>query len=302
MQTEFHGQNDIGFIGLGAMGAHMVRHLLKAGFNLHVYDTDAAAVECCAILGARVCASPSEVGNAVDAVFVCLPTPETVKRVVLGENGVIHGSRVKIYVDHSTTGPSVAKEVAEGLAARQITALDGPLAGGAAGAEAGTLSVMISGDRWAFEKLQPVFKSFGRNVVHVGDGVGQGQALKLVNNMIVGANLVAAAEAILFGVKFGLSADVILKMLNASTGRSFVTEQILERIIDRKFDFGFRLELMRKDLRLCVNEADAIGAPMMVSALAKQFYELAHAHGHSSEDMTVVVKELEETFGVEISR
>jgi 3-hydroxyisobutyrate dehydrogenase-like beta-hydroxyacid dehydrogenase len=284
------------------MGGHMAHHLLKAGFNLHIYDTNETALERCAALGANVCKSPSDVGNAADAVFVCLPTPAIVKDAVLGENGVIHGSRVKIYVDHSTTGPSVAKEIAEGLSVRQITVLDGPLAGGVAGAEAGTLSVMVSGARWAFEKLEPAFKSFGRNVVHVGDEVGQGQALKLVNNMIVGANLVVAAEAILFGVKFGLSADVILKMLNASTGRSFVTEQILERVIDRKFEFGFRLELMRKDLRLCVNEADAVGAPMMVSALAKQFYELAHAHGHADEDMTVVVKELEEAFGVEISR
>jgi 3-hydroxyisobutyrate dehydrogenase-like beta-hydroxyacid dehydrogenase len=294
---------DIGFIGLGSMGAHIARHLLKAGFSLNVYDTNPKALAECVELGARAHTSPSDVADFAEAVLVCLPTPDIVKAVALGESGLVNGKRIRVYVDLSTTGPGMAREVAEGLSERQIATLDGPLAGGVAGAEAGTLSVMVSGVQWAFEALEPAFQSFGRNVVHVGDGVGQGQALKLINNMIVGANLVVATEAILFGVKFGLSADVILKMLNASTGRSFVTEEILgKNVIDRKFDFGFRLELMRKDLRLCVSEADAAGSPMMVSALAKQFYELAHAHGHALEDMTVVVKELEVAAGVEISR
>ncbi|WFU50502.1 NAD(P)-dependent oxidoreductase [Sinorhizobium terangae] len=294
---------DIGFIGLGAMGAHMARHIAGAGFNLHVHDTNRETLERFAALGASVCSTPKAVGDAADAVLVCLPTPDIVERVALGENGIAHGARAKIYVDHSTTGPSVARKVAEALAERQITALDGPLAGGMRGAEAGTLSVMISGEEKAFSALRDVFDCYGRNVVHVGDRVGQGQALKLINNMIVGANLVVAAEAILFGIKYGLAAETIIEMLNASTARSFVTEDLLEkRILDRQFDFGFRLELMCKDLRLCVSEAEAAGAPMMVSALAKQFYELAHAHGNATQDMTVVVRELEKAFGVSIER
>ncbi|MDK1374322.1 MULTISPECIES: NAD(P)-dependent oxidoreductase [unclassified Sinorhizobium] len=294
---------DIGFIGLGAMGAHMARHIAGAGFKLHVHDTSSEILERFASLGASVCSSPKAVGDAADAVLVCLPTPDIVERVALGENGLVHGARAKIYVDHSTTGPSVARKVAEALAQRQITALDGPLAGGMRGAEAGTLSVMISGEEKAFDALRAVFDCYGRNVVHVGDRVGQGQALKLINNMIVGANLVVAAEATLFGIKYGLAAETILEMLNASTARSFVTEDLLEkRVLDRQFDFGFRLELMCKDLRLCVSEAEATGAPMMVSALAKQFYELAHAHGNATQDMTVVVRELERAFGVNIER
>ncbi|WP_245506196.1 NAD(P)-dependent oxidoreductase [Rhizobium leguminosarum] len=285
------------------MGAHIARHLSTAGFNLHVFDRNAEVLERCAAFGAMVHSSPLEVANAAEAVFVCLPTPDIVKDVALGDNGLVHGTRIKIFVDLSTTGPGMAVEVADGLSKRQITALDGPLAGGVAGAEAGSLSVMVSGARWAFEALEPALRSFGRNVVHVGHDVGQGQALKLINNMIVGANLIVATEAVLYGVRFGLSADVILDMINASTGRSFVTEEILgKNVIDRQFSFGFRLELMRKDLRLCVNEADAIGAPMMVSALAKQFYERAYAHGRGHEDMTVVVKELEEAVGVKIEK
>lgn len=293
----------IGFIGLGAMGAHMVRHLLAAGHELYAFDTNTAALDAAAALGATVCSSAVAVGDAAEAVLVCLPTPDIVRQVVLGPGGVIDGGTVRICVDHSTTGPSVAREIADALAARGIAALDAPLAGGVPGAEAGTLSVMVSGERQAYDALEPVFRSFGRHVVHVGTGPGQGQALKLINNMIVGANLVAASEAILFGVRFGLPADTILDMLNASTARSYVTENILAgRILDRRFDFGFRLELMRKDLRLCVTEAEAAGAPMLVCALAKQFYELAHAHGGGPDDMTVVVKEFEQAAGTAITR
>jgi 3-hydroxyisobutyrate dehydrogenase-like beta-hydroxyacid dehydrogenase len=295
--------NRIGFIGLGAMGAHMARHLLTAGMPLDVFDTNPAAIAAAVALGAIAHESAASVGAAADAVIVCLPTPDVVRAVALGEEGLVRGSRVRIYVDCSTTGPSLAREIAAGLAPAQITALDAPLAGGVAGAEAGTLSVMVSGPTWAYDALRPSFAAFGRTVVHVGEGVGQGQTLKLINNMIVGTNLVAAAEAILFGVRAGLKAEVILDMLNASSARSFVTEEILgRRILDGRLGFGFRLELMRKDLRLCVAEADAVGAPMLVNALARQLYELAQAHGGPTEDMTAVVRELERTAGAEIRR
>jgi 3-hydroxyisobutyrate dehydrogenase-like beta-hydroxyacid dehydrogenase len=295
--------DEIGFIGLGAMGGQMLRHLAKTGFKVYVFDTNPAAIALAEEHGAVALPSAAAVGDAVEVVLICLPTPEIVRRVVLGPGGIIEGSKVRIYADHSTTGPSIAREVAEKLAEPQIVALDAPLAGGVTGAETGTLSVMVSGQSWAYEKVERAFHSFGRNVVHVGEGVGQGQVLKLVNNMIVATNLLVASEAILFGVKAGLSAEVILKMLNVSTARSFVTENILEgRILDRRFDFGFRLELIRKDMRLSVSEADAAGAPLIINALAKQFYELAHAHGAGMEDMTAVVQELEKAAGVTIAR
>lgn len=294
---------DIGFIGLGAMGAHMARHLRAAGYPVHVFDKNPAAVAAATALGATAHASPAEVADAAEAVIVCLPTPDVVRDVVLGEGGILQGSRIRIFVDCSTTGPSVAREISEALAPRQIASLDGPLAGGVAGAEAGTLSVMVSGPRFAFDEVAPALGSFGRKVVHVGEKAGLGQTLKLVNNMIVGANLVVAAEAILFGVRAGLSAETILDVLNASTARSFVTEEIIAgKLLDRRFEFGFRLELMRKDLRLCIAESDAIGAPMLVNAVAKQLYEAAAVHGDPAGDMTLVVRELEKAAGAVIKR
>ncbi len=293
---------DVGFIGLGMMGAHLARHIANAGFRLHVFDANSDAAERLTI-GATIHSSPRSVSDAAEAVLVCLPTPDIVEQVALGTDGLIHGKRVRFYADHSTTGPTMARKVAEELAKAGIKSLDAPLAGGSRGAEAGTLSVMVSRDGEAFTSLLPVFQSFGRNVKLVGKGAGQGQALKLVNNMIVGANLVVAAEAVLLGVKFGLEAETVLQMLNASTARSFVTDDLIDkRILDRNFDFGFRLELMCKDLRLCLAEAEAAGVPMPVSALARSFYDIANENGMTGRDMTVVVEELERAAGVTIAR
>jgi 3-hydroxyisobutyrate dehydrogenase-like beta-hydroxyacid dehydrogenase len=292
----------VGFIGLGMMGGHMVRHLLSRGFEVHVFDLDAAALARATALGAIRHPTPVSVADAAEAVLVCLPTPDVVRAVALGPDGIVNGRKAKIYVDHSTTGPSVAREVALALSERQITSLDAPLAGGVAGAEAGTLSVMASGHAWAFEKVKSSFQSFGKNVVLVGTEVGQGQALKLVNNMIVGATLVATCEAMLFGIRSGLSPKVILDMINVSTGRSFTSEHIISKaIMTRSFDFGFRLELMRKDLRLCLAEAEATGASMLTCTTAKQLYDLAHFNGLAKADMTEVIRELERWAAVEIS-
>jgi 3-hydroxyisobutyrate dehydrogenase-like beta-hydroxyacid dehydrogenase len=291
----------IGFIGLGMMGGHMVRHLLTHGFEVHVFDPDPAAVAKAADLSAVSHPSPASVADSAEAVLVCLPTPDVVREVALGADGIINGRKVRIYADHSTTGPSMAREVALALGERQITSLDAPLAGGVAGSAAGTLSVMVSGQAWAFEQMKSAFQSFGRNVVMVGPDVGQGQALKLVNNMIVGATLVATCEAILFGVRSGLSPRIILDVINVSTGRSFTSESILNKaIMTRSFDFGFRLELMRKDLRLCLAEAEAAGASMLTCTTAKQLYDLAHSQGLAKADMTEVVRQLEQWASVEI--
>ena len=293
--------DEVGFIGLGSMGGHMVRHLLRHGIRVHVCDTNPAAVSTAVASGAVAHGTPAGVADHADIVLVCLPTPDIVKHVALGPDGIIQGKRARIYADHSTTGPTVAREVGEKLAALQIAVLDAPLAGGVAGAEAGTLSVMVSGAAWAFDRVRPAFSTFGRNVVQVGTEVGQGQILKLINNMIVGATLIASAEAILFGAKSGLDPKVILDMVNVSTGRSFTSEHILTKnILSRNFDFGFRLELMRKDLRLCLQEAEAAGIPMMTCSAAKQIYDLAFHRSGGADDMSNVVRQLEEWSGATI--
>jgi 3-hydroxyisobutyrate dehydrogenase-like beta-hydroxyacid dehydrogenase len=281
----------------------MVRHLLEHKFEVSVYDTNVDAMYSAKQLGAHICGSARAVADRAHIVMVCLPTPQIVRDVALGKSGVIEGKGVRVYVDHSTTGPTVAREVAASLTKKGIAALDGPLAGGVAGAKAGTLSVMASGPVAAYREAEAAFRAFGRNVVHVGEETGQGQVLKLINNMIVGTTLIASAEAIIFGIKNGLKADVILQMLNASTGRSFTSEAILGRhILERTFDFGFRMELMLKDLRLYVQESEKAGVPSVVNLAAKEYYEWAVTQGLGDTDMAHVVEDLEHRAGVKIAR
>ncbi|MDT4820269.1 2-(hydroxymethyl)glutarate dehydrogenase [compost metagenome] len=292
----------IGFIGLGAMGQRMARHLLEHGFGLELHDPDPQALAPLLARGARSHRSPREVADAAQIVLVCVPTPEIVEQVVLGENGVIHGESVRVLVDHSTTGPSMARRLEQALKERGIAALDAPLAGGVAGAEAGTLSVMVGGPADAYARCQPAFAAFGRKVLHLGDAAGLGQTLKLVNNMIVGATLVATSEAVLFGIKAGLDPQQVLEMLNASTARSYTSENIVAgTVLRREFDFGFRLDLMRKDIRLFLAEAEANGAPAFTCAVVKQFFDQAVNSGEPSRDMTRVVQVLEGLAGVRIA-
>lgn len=292
----------IGFIGLGAMGQRMARHLLDHGFGLELHDPNPQALAPLLDRGARSHGSPREVADAAQIVLVCVPTPEIVEQVVLGERGVIHGESVRVLVDHSTTGPSMARLLETALKARGIAALDTPLAGGVAGAEAGTLSVMVGGPADAYGRCEPVFSAFGRKVVHLGDAAGLGQTLKLVNNMIVGATLVVTSEALLFGIKAGLDARQMLEILNVGTARSYASEHMLAgTVLQRDFDFGFRLDLMRKDIRLFLAEAEANGAPAMTCAVVKQLFDVAINNGEPTRDMTRVVEVLEGLVGVRIA-
>ncbi|HSI59843.1 MAG TPA: NAD(P)-dependent oxidoreductase [Ideonella sp.] len=293
----------IGFIGLGAMGAPMARRLLQAGHEVYVADLHSDAVAAAVMHGAFRCESPAHVADHAEIVLACLPTPEIVERVALADNGACAGSAVKIFVDHSTIGPSASQRIAASLDERGIVALDAPLAGGVAGATAGTLSVMASGDRLAYQRCLPIFQAFGRHVVHVGEQPGQGQLLKLVNNMIVGATLVATCEAALFGIKGGLDAQVLMDMLNQSTARSFTSETIVGKaVLDRSFDFGSRMSLMRKDLRLFQDEAERLGMATFSTSLVKQFFDLAAARGKGAQDMSQVALEIEALAGAEIRR
>lgn len=293
-------KDKIGFIGLGAMGGKMVPYLLKAGHEVFVADLNSDAIAEMVRLGAARCEDPRHVADNADIVLVCLPTPDVVERVVLGDGGVLEGERVRVVVDHSTSGMVTARRLASELGKRGIESLDAPLAGGVAGAAAGTLSIMAGGSQDAFERCEPVFRSYGRNIAHVGTDPGMGQALKLVNNMIVASTLVATAEAVLMGAKAGLRPQEMVRMLNVSTARSFTTEVLIGQcVLSRRFDMGFRMDLMRKDMRLFLAEAEALGTPAAALSAAKQVFDQALATGEeTTRDMTRVVEFLERLGGV----
>jgi len=286
----------IGFVGLGAMGQHMVTRLLDAGHQLAVFDTRTEAIEPHAGRGAQACDSARAVADVAGTVLVSLPTPDVV-RAVAGE--LREGGAMRIYVDLSTTGPPVAAEVAATLTAAGIACLDAPVSGGTGGAQAGTLTIMAAGSAAVFEQARPVLELLGKNVVHVGDEPGQGQLAKVLNNLLSATALVATSEAVALGVRGGLSPRTLVDIFATSTGRNSAADDKFPRqILPRTFASGFRAELMDKDLKLCMAEAQRQGVPMVVGATVAQLWSLATRLADDGADITEYARMVEDWTGV----
>jgi 3-hydroxyisobutyrate dehydrogenase-like beta-hydroxyacid dehydrogenase len=292
----------LGFVGLGAMGAPMVRRLLEAGHRVLAHDLNGAALAAAVSRGAEARTGAAAVAAEAETVLVSLPTPDAVRQVALGPGGLAEGGALRLYIDLSTTGARVAQAVAEGLAPHGVVALDAPVSGGVAGAEAGTLSVMAAGDHAAFDRIRPVLEVIGGNTVFVGDKVGQGQTLKLVNNLLAATSWAAACEVLAMGAKAGLDPELMVGVINKSSGRSFATERFAAGpVLSRRFDFGFRMELMAKDMRLALEEAEALGLVMPTCSAAKLLYGLAMAQGAPRADVTELMRVTEGWAGTELA-
>ncbi len=290
----------LGFIGLGNMGAPMAGRLLDAGYALTVFDTRPESMSAFVRRGARAATSAADVASQVDTVLVSLPTPDIVRRVALEAGGVAAGSKVKTFIDLSTTGPRTAKEVAQGLAAKGITALDAPVSGGVAGAVKGTLAVMVSGPRQLCESLRPVFEVIGK-YFYLGGEPGQGQTMKLANNLLSAAALAITSEAMVFGVKAGLDPATMLDVINAGSGRNSATQDKFPKaILPRTFDAGFATGLMYKDVKLFLEEAEAMGIPTLTASAVRQLWQLAATQIGPDQDFTTIVQCVEKWAGVEV--
>jgi 3-hydroxyisobutyrate dehydrogenase-like beta-hydroxyacid dehydrogenase len=291
----------LGFVGVGRMGGPMASRLLDAGYRLCVYDVSDEATRPLVARGAELAASPAEVASMAETVFMSLPTPDVVREVALGGNGgLINGSKMRTVIDLSTTGPGVATEVAGKLAERKIAWVDSPVSGGVTGAKAGTLAVMVSCPKPAYQELEPVLKVFGK-LFHAGERPGLAQTAKLANNLLAATAMVATSEAMAMGVKAGLDAKVLIDIINASSGRNSASQDKFPRaILPRTFDFGFATGLSYKDVRLCVEEAEAMGVPMVVGGAVREMLAVTRARFGAGSDFTHIAKVLEEWAGVEI--
>ncbi len=282
------------------MGGPMCRRLIQAGYSLTIFDASAAAMEPLVKLGAKAADSAAAVGDAAEIVLLSLPTPPIVQSVALGPKGVSDGRKVKIVIDTSTTGAVAEKKLAEGLAAKGITEVDAPVSGGVGGAEKGTLAVMVSCAADIYPRLEPILKNIGK-LFHVGSGPGQGQTMKLLNNILSGTAMAASSEVLVMGVKAGLDPQMIVDVINAGSGRNSATQDKIPRcVIPRTFDFGFALALLNKDIRLCLEEADAMGIPMIVGSAVRQLLSVTAAAEGPQADMTDVVKTVERWAGVKV--
>jgi len=291
---------DIGFIGLGNMGAPMARRLIEAGHKLIVYDTRNDAVAPLVALGAKLAASPADLADRVETVMASLPTPQIVAKVATGEGGVIQGKKVKRFIDLSTTGSRVAIEISAALAKKNIVQIDSPVSGGVGGANKGTLAVMVSGPQADIDVVKDALSVFGKVFV-IGHKPGMAQTMKLANNFLSATAMAATSEAVVMGVKAGLDPAIMIDVINAGSGRSTAsTDKFPKTILPRTFDYGFTTALMLKDVRLCLEEAKALDVPSDVMSAVLQLWELTNSEIGGDKDLTTIIQQVERSAGVTV--
>lgn len=291
----------VGFIGLGAMGRPMATNILKAGYSLTVYDVSAASVAEMKSQGAKTAATPDEVAACSEVVLFSLPNGAIVEEVVSGKNGLLAGSHQgQIFVDLSSVTPNHTKKMAALAAAKGVDYLDAPVSGGVAGAAAGTLTIMVGGKKEVIARCQEILQVIGKKISHVG-AVGSGDAVKLINNLLLGVNMVAVAEAMTLGVKAGIDPEVLFEIISSSSGRSYALETKLPNfILKGNFEPGFTVNLQYKDLEMAVQTAKELGTPLAMTNFAQQIYEMARAKGLGKKDISAVIMLNEELAGVTV--
>jgi 3-hydroxyisobutyrate dehydrogenase-like beta-hydroxyacid dehydrogenase len=296
MMTELR----LGFAGVGKMGGLMAARLIKAGHPLTVFDANDRAVEPLVKAGAKRAKTLCELAAQVEIVFASLPTPDVVREVALGAGGIVESTTTKLFVDLSTTGPRVARMVAEGLAAKGITAVDCPVSGGLSGARNGTLALMVSCPAAAYDQLQELLGVFGKPIF-VSEIAGAAQTMKLANNLLAACAIAISSEAFVFGVKGGLDPATMCEVFNASSGRNTATlDKFPRSVLPGTFDFGFSTALAFKDVKLCLDEAEALGVPTPVGNAVRQILGITQAMFGPESDFTSMVRPFEQWAGVEV--
>lgn len=284
---------NVSFIGLGVMGFPMAGHLAKAGHQVTVYNrTRTKAERWVATHGGAFAETPAQAVAGADFVFSCVGDDPDVRAVTVGRDGAFQAmARGAVYIDHTTASPTLARELAADAAARGIAFLDAPVSGGQSGAENGVLTVMVGGDRAAYERAQPLIAHFARAVTLMGPS-GAGQLTKMVNQICVIGIAQSLAEAIDFGLRAGLDMKLALDVISKGAATSWFLENRGKTMIDGKFDFGFAVDWMRKDLRICKAEAAANGADIALTKLADAFLAEVQQLGGGRQDISSLIRRL----------
>ena len=285
--------SNVGFIGLGTMGKPMAKNLLAAGFSLVVHNRSQGSVEELVAAGATPAANPKEVAAASQVVVTCLPDAPEVKEIALGKSGVIEGAQPgNIFIDMSTIAPPAAIEIAQALDSRGIRCLDAPVSGGDVGAQQGTLSIMVGGDRSTFDEALPVLEAMGKTIVLCG-GQGAGQTVKACNQIQVAMNLIGMAEALVLGTKANIDPAIIIQVLSGGAAQSRIMDLRGPRVIKRIFEPGFKSRLHYKDLNIVRDTARVLGLSLPASALANELFAAMVAHGWGDLDHSAVIRAIE---------
>jgi 3-hydroxyisobutyrate dehydrogenase len=280
----------------------MARNLLKNGFAVTVWNRSADKVTPILEAGASAGDSPADVAAKSDIVITCVSDTPDVEAVILGGNGVIHGLKAGgLVIDMSTISPKATREIAARLSERGIAMLDAPISGGSEGAARGTLSIMVGGDAALFERALPVFQAMGKTITHVG-GQGDGQMVKLVNQILVVVNMLAVGEALLFAQAGGLDLEKTLNAVAGGAAGSWMLSNRGSQAIKRDWRPGFTIDLQQKDLRLALEAASELGIPVLATSMVSNLYRTLQARGLGSEGNHALVKALEALAGIEIGK
>ena len=290
----------IGFIGLGIMGKPMARNLLKAGYELTVYDIVGDAVEEVVGDGATGASSCAEVAAATDKIITMLPDSADSERAILGAGGVLEGAKTgSLVIDMSSIAPSVSQRIAAECADKGVDMLDAPVSGGEPGAVAGTLAIMVGGKQEQFDQSVDLLKVMGANVVRTGD-IGAGGVTKLANQIIVAANIEALAEALVLAQKAGVDPENVLNAIRGGLAGSAVLEAKGPMMLNRNFRAGFRVRLHQKDLRNVLQTAQELNIPLPVTSLLQQMLGALMNEGEAESDHSAILKFVENLSKVEV--
>lgn len=269
----------IAFIGTGVMGTSVVRHLLKAHYEVHIFTRTKEKAQMLIEEGAIWHSTAAAASEKAAIIFTMVGYPSDVEEVYFGETGIFKTAKSHtILVDMTTSQPTLAKKIHEFAKAKQIDALDAPVSGGDVGAANGTLSIMVGGDKCVFEKMRPIFEVFGQNIVYQGEA-GAGQHTKMCNQIAIATNMIGVAEALVYGKKAGLDLEMVLKSIEAGAAGSWSLSNLGPRMLKGDQEPGFYIKHFLKDMRIALTEAEQMGISLPGLELAKKMYDELSAQG-----------------------
>jgi len=294
---------DLGFLGVGNMGQPMAGKLIDGGHRLTVLDLNEAAMQPLLDRQAARGTSPKDLADRHEIVFISLPTLNAFRAVVFGENGLLQGKRLKILVNTCTVGVKFLKEIETAMAANGVAIVDSPISGGPSGAQAGTLSVMVSGEPAIVETVRPLLSLWGPTLTIAGDKPGAAQVLKLTNNILCAVALAATSEAFVMGAKGGLNPEVMLAAINAGTGNNTATQTMFPRaVLNREFNYGAAMHILMKDIDLAIEQGEELGVPMWVCQATRLMFKHAIFADSANADLTNIVRYVEREAGFEMPK
>jgi 3-hydroxyisobutyrate dehydrogenase len=284
---------NLAFLGLGVMGGPMARHLAAKGHEVTVYNrTSARAAAWVAAHGGRQAATPAQATAGADAVLACVGNDDDLRQVCLGENGAFAAmARGTLFIDHTTVSAQVTRELAAAATSRGIGFVDAPVSGGQAGAENGALSIMCGGSEVDYARAEPVMAAYARICRRLGES-GSGQLAKMMNQICIAGLMQGLSEALAFGQKAGLDGEAVVEVISQGAAGSWQMVNRHKTMLKDEFDFGFAVDWMRKDLGICLQTADEIGAALPVTALVDQFYKDVQLMGGGRNDTSSLIRRL----------